>query len=36
MAKYVTTANANHHHSVEEMSLDGSNKLMFNNQNQFG
>jgi hypothetical protein len=35
MAKYVTTANANHH-SVEEMSLDGSNKLMFNNQNQFG
>ncbi|KAG5678287.1 hypothetical protein PVAND_007974 [Polypedilum vanderplanki] len=35
MAKYVTTANANHH-SIEEMSLDGSNKLMFNNQNQFG
>ncbi|CAO1336972.1 unnamed protein product [Diamesa tonsa] len=37
ITKYVTTATANHHHSVEEVSLDGSNKLMFANQNpQFG
>lgn len=34
MAKYVTSSNANHH-SIEEMSLDGSNKLMLNNPNQF-
>lgn len=35
MAKYVTSANANHHSIDEEMSLDGSNKLMLNNPNQF-
>lgn len=39
MAKYVATnANANHH-TIEEMSLDPTNKYnnqMFNNQNQFG
>jgi hypothetical protein len=34
-AKYIATANTNHH-SIEEMSLDGTNKLMYNNQNQFG
>jgi hypothetical protein len=35
IAKYVSNVTANHH-SVEEVSLDGSNKLTFQNQNQFG
>lgn len=35
MAKYVGGATGNHH-SVEEVSLDGSNKLIFANQTPFG
>lgn len=35
IAKYVSNVTANHH-SVEEVSLDGSNKLVFSNQTQFG
>lgn len=39
MAKYVASNSNANHHTIEEMSLDPTNKYnnqMFNNQNQFG